>query len=66
MASEAASGGLTEYITHHLTHNAQTLFGFEKVHFDSLFTSMLVGAIAFGWLYSVARKATAGSSSRWP
>jgi F-type H+-transporting ATPase subunit a len=60
VASEAASGGLTEYITHHLTHNAQSLFGFENVHFDSLFTSILVGAVSLGWLYSVARKATAG------
>jgi F-type H+-transporting ATPase subunit a len=64
VASEAASGGLTEYITHHLTHNSQTLFGFEGVHFDSLFVSMLVGAIAFGWLYSVARNATAGVPSK--
>lgn len=68
MASEAASGGLTEYITHHLTHNTLdvSLFGrvFADVHFDSLFVSVLVGAIAFGWLYSVARTATAGVPSR--
>ena len=64
MASEAASGGLTEYITHHLTHNGQTLLGFEKVHFDSLFTSMLVAVVSLGWLYSVSRKATAGVPSK--
>jgi F-type H+-transporting ATPase subunit a len=64
VASEAASGGLTEYITHHLTHNGQTLLGFEKVHFDSLFTSMLVAVVSLGWLYSVSRKATAGVPSK--
>jgi F-type H+-transporting ATPase subunit a len=64
VASEAASGGLTEYITHHLTHNAQPLFGFEKVHFDSLFTSILVAVISLGWLWSVSRKATAGVPSK--
>jgi len=64
VASEAASGGLTEYITHHLTHNAQSAFGFQGLHFDSLFVSLLVGVIAFGWLYSVARNATAGVPSK--
>jgi len=59
VASEASSGGLTEYITHHLTHNVQSLGG-AQVHFDSLFVSMLVAVISLGWLYSVARKATAG------
>jgi F-type H+-transporting ATPase subunit a len=68
VASEAASGGLTEYITHHLTHNAQDLtllgYAFEGVHFDSLFTSLLVAVVSLGWLYSVARKATAGVPSK--
>jgi F-type H+-transporting ATPase subunit a len=63
VASEAASGGLTEYITHHLTHNVQALGG-ASIHFDSLFVSLLVAVVSLGWLYSVARTATAGVPSK--
>jgi F-type H+-transporting ATPase subunit a len=52
----------TEYISHHLTFLAKP-FGngeFGMVHVDTLAVALLLGVITFGWLYSVARKATPG------
>ncbi len=59
MASESASGGLTGYIQHHLTHNVGSL-GSGDVHYDTWLVSLAVGALFCLWFWSQARKATAG------
>ncbi len=59
MASESASGGLTGYIQHHLTHNVGSL-GTGDVHYDTWLVSLAVGALFCLWFWSQARKATAG------
>jgi F-type H+-transporting ATPase subunit a len=65
-AEQAASGGLTEYITHHLTHNVQSVGagGFWNVHFDSMIVAFVMGALLLGWFWAQARKATAGVPSK--
>ena len=61
-----ASGGYaspTEYIQHHLTNLAahvQPGGGFWTVHVDTVATSLILGAIAFGLLFMISRAATAG------
>ena len=62
MSAEAKSGGLTEYITHHLTHNTGSVGegAFWNVHWDSLIVSAVLGALMSLWFWSKARKATAG------
>ena len=66
MSAEAKSGGLTEYITHHLTHNTGSLGegAFWNVHWDSLIVSAVLGALMSLWFWSKARKATAGVPSK--
>ncbi len=59
MASESASGGLTGYIQHHLTHNVGDL-GTGVVHYDTWLVSLILGALFCLWFWSQARKATAG------
>ena len=62
MSSEAESGGLTEYIQHHLTHNT-VQFGstpFWSINVDSMLVGILVGGLTLLWFWSKARKATAG------
>lgn len=62
-AEPGSGGGLTEYIQHHLTHNAvQT--GSGAVHFDSWATGLGVGLIFCLWFWLLARKATAGVPSK--
>jgi F-type H+-transporting ATPase subunit a len=63
VSAEQKSGGLTEYIQHHLTHNEQ-LFQGDGLHWDSLVVSFILGAIISIWLYSFARKASAGVPSK--
>jgi F-type H+-transporting ATPase subunit a len=63
VSSEQASGGLTEYIQHHLTHNTQ-LFGVEGFHWDSILISFALGMFISVWLFSYARKATSGVPSK--
>ena len=58
MSSEQASGGLTEYIQHHLTHNTQ-LFG-GGLHWDSIIVSFVLGMFIAIWLFRAAKKATPG------
>ena len=61
-ASQAAQTP-TEYIQHHLAnlvHNVQPGGGFWTVHVDTVITSMLLGALAFGALFLISRKVTAG------
>ncbi|WP_266180232.1 F0F1 ATP synthase subunit A [Dyella humicola] len=60
MASE--SGGLTEYIQHHLTHLRPHTSpdGFWAVHIDSVAVSLVLGAVFCLLFWLMARKATAG------
>jgi F-type H+-transporting ATPase subunit a len=65
MASE--SGGLTEYIQHHLTHLTplSTSKGdFWAVHLDSVAVSLLLGVVFCLLFWLKARKATAGVPGR--
>ena len=66
MATEAKSGGLTEYIEHHLTHGTAVVGdgGFWVVHWDTLAVSFAVGALVLLFFWSQARKATAGVPSK--
>ena len=53
----------TEYITGHLTHFARPIGeagGFWTVHWDTVITTLVVGAITFGFLWLVTRAATSG------
>ncbi|HEY8683718.1 MAG TPA: F0F1 ATP synthase subunit A [Rhodanobacter sp.] len=64
MASE--SGGLTEYIQHHLTHLTPQAShgGFWAVHLDSVTVSLVLGALFCFLFWLKARKATAGVPGR--
>ena len=58
MAAESgASGGLTEYIQHHLTHNR---VADQTVHLDSWATALGLGLLFCLWFWMFARKASAG------
>jgi F-type H+-transporting ATPase subunit a len=57
----------TEYITGHLTHFAKPVAeggGFWTIHVDTIVTTLIVGALAFGFLWLVVRGATAGVPGR--
>ncbi len=66
MATEGGEhgGGLSEYISHHLTHLASgkqtALFDPSIVHFDTLFFSLLSAVLLILLLRLAARRATAG------
>src|SRR5438045_7345543 len=62
----AAYESPTEYIQHHLTFLAHPVAegNFWTVHIDTLFTTIVLGLLAFGFLWAVTRKATAGVPSR--
>ena len=67
MSTEASGGGgLTEYITHHLTHNVVQIGegGFWSVNIDSIIVSAVTGLIFVLWFALKARKATAGVPSK--
>jgi F-type H+-transporting ATPase subunit a len=59
VSAEKASGGLTEYIQHHLTHNTG-LVGGSAFHWDSWLVSLGLGLIFVLWFGLAARKATSG------
>ncbi len=63
MSAEEKSGGLTEYIVHHLTHNTTQVAGV-RFHLDSWVISLALGLLACLLLWSQARKATAGVPSK--
>ena len=63
MSAEPSSGGLTEYIQHHLTHNT-ALLGDRGLHWDSILVSFALGALFAIWLFLRARKATSGVPSK--
>jgi F-type H+-transporting ATPase subunit a len=63
-AESGASGGLTQYIQHHLTHNRVLGGPSDGVHLDSWITGLVLGLIFVLWFWSMARKATAGVPSK--
>jgi len=63
-AESGASGGLTEYIQHHLTHNRVAGGPSDGVHLDTWATSLALGLIFVLWFWSKARKATPGVPSK--
>lgn len=53
----------TEYIAHHLTHDARPFLGdggFWTLHVDSVMVSILLGLVGIGFLWWIARGASAG------
>ncbi len=56
----------TSYIQHHLTFltTAKETGGFWAVNVDTVVTSVILGVFAFGFLWMVTRKATAGVPTR--
>ena len=71
MASESGgeSGGMAEYISHHLhhlaTHHQEGLFDPHVVHLDTLFFSVLCGLLVLIPFYFAARKSTSGVPGRF-
>ncbi|GAB3380531.1 F0F1 ATP synthase subunit A [Lysobacter fragariae] len=63
MSAETSSGGLTEYIVHHLTHNTVQVGG-GGFHIDSWLVALVVGLLGCFLLWSQARKATSGVPSK--
>lgn len=56
----------TSYIAHHLTFNAKPIGdgGFWTLHIDTVVTSLVIGVLAFGFLWWVVRGATSGVPGR--
>ena len=56
----------TEYIQHHLTFLARPVRegNFWTLHVDTIVTTIVIGVLAFGFLWLVTRKATTGVPSR--
>src|SRR5436190_6546021 len=56
----------TSYIQHHLTFQTKVSAsgGFWNVNVDTVVTSIILGALAFGFLWLVTRKVTAGVPSK--
>jgi len=57
----------TEYINHHLTfftHPVKDGGGFWTVNVDTLLTTIVVGVLAFGFLWWITRKVTSGVPNR--
>lgn len=55
------------YIQHHLTFFAEPVSGeggFWTIHYDTIITSLILGALVLGFLWLVTRKATSGVPSR--
>ena len=63
MSEPTSSGGLNEYIGHHLTHNTGEVLG-GAFHFDSWIVALVLGLIFVTWFGLYARKATAGVPSK--
>jgi F-type H+-transporting ATPase subunit a len=65
MAAETALTP-TSYIQHHLTFltTASDAGGFWRVNVDTVVTSIVLGVVAFGFMWSVTRKATSGVPSK--
>lgn len=63
MASESSGLTSSEYIHHHLT-NQLVGQGFWSIDIDTIITSALLGLVVFGFMASVAAKATSGVPGR--
>lgn len=68
MATEAAQSP-TEYIVHHLTHNASgkmsSIVDFSVINYDTVVFSVLMLVLCLGLLYLGAKKATSGVPEKW-
>ena len=58
-AESGATGGLSGYIQHHLSHNTGTVLG-GSFHWDTWLVSLALGALFCLWFGLKARRATAG------
>ncbi|SAI21719.1 F0F1 ATP synthase subunit A [Bordetella ansorpii] len=71
MAAASGASPQSEYIQHHLVHfnnlgEKQTAIAqFEVINYDSLFWSILMGAIVVVFLWMAARRATSGVPTRF-
>ncbi len=75
MASEMAAEGVnhaptaSEYIVHHLGHlqtsHQHSIIDFSVINMDTVFWSVLIGILGSIFMYSAARKATAGVPGRF-
>jgi F-type H+-transporting ATPase subunit a len=63
-AESGASGGLTEYIQHHLTHHRILGGPSDGVHLDSWAVGLGLGLLFCLWFWLAARKATSGVPSK--
>jgi len=63
VSEQTGSGGLNEYIQHHLQQNTIDLGGF-AFHIDTWVVSLVCGLIFIGWFGFYARKATSGVPSK--
>jgi len=63
VSEQTGSGGLNEYIQHHLQQNTIEVFG-GAFHIDTWAVSLVLGLIFIGWFAFFARKATAGVPSK--
>ncbi|SDY82856.1 F-type H+-transporting ATPase subunit a [Lysobacter sp. yr284] len=63
MSEQTGSGGLNEYIQHHLQQNTISLGG-GAFHIDTWVVSLILGLIFITWFGLFARKATSGVPSK--
>ncbi|MFC3550386.1 F0F1 ATP synthase subunit A [Lysobacter cavernae] len=63
MSEQTGSGGLNEYIQHHLTQNAIEVGG-GAFHIDTWVVSLVLGLVFIAWFGYFARKASAGVPSK--
>lgn len=63
MSEQTGSGGLNEYIQHHLQQNTIDVFG-GAFHIDTWAVSLVLGLIFIAWFAFFARKATSGVPSK--
>jgi len=68
-AAENATGGVNEYIKHHLTfltnRDAHGIIDFSVINYDSVFFSVTLALLFAGAFYFAARRATAGFPGRF-
>jgi len=70
MSAEQHALTAPEYIGHHLRHlqnktEAQAIVDWSYINIDSIFWSLLLGALAIGLLWKAARKASSGVPGRF-
>lgn len=63
MSEQTGSGGLNEYIQHHLHHNTIEVAG-GAFHIDTWAVSLVLGLLFIAWFALFARKASAGVPSK--